>query len=181
MIFRSRMRSDSKQLVPQLARLQIRLRRFSRCFSPGEAHRASSGLSGETKTARIKRTYGVRTISTEHLALRATDCATLPSKNRRSPLLPCDPTTMRSACHSPAISRIAVLVSASTTRVLLTNPASRRFGLLGAPLLLPGRTLLSIFHPAPVRSPRPFAAASKMCLARPLATQALQPLAVGFG
>src|SRR5271157_3191888 len=45
---------------------------------------------------------GVRTISTEHLAWRATNSATLPSKKRWMPLRPCEPRTIRSAPHSAA-------------------------------------------------------------------------------
>src|ERR1035437_10600937 len=44
----------------------------------------------------------VRTISTEHLAWRATNSATLPSKKRWMPPRPCEPTTIRSARHAAA-------------------------------------------------------------------------------
>jgi hypothetical protein len=52
---------------------------------------------------------GVRTISTEQVAWRATNSATLPSKKRSMPLRPCEPTTIRSALHSAAESMIPSL------------------------------------------------------------------------
>src|SRR5208337_688744 len=68
----------------------------------------------------------VRTISTEHLAWRATNSATLPSKKRWMPLCPCEPTTIRSAHHSAAESMIVSLMSPTSTVVSTLNPALRR-------------------------------------------------------
>ena len=68
---------------------------------------------------------GVRTISTEHLAWRATNSATLPSKKRWMALRPCEPTTIRSAPHSAAKSMILSLMSPTSTAASALNPALR--------------------------------------------------------
>src|SRR5271165_1589496 len=68
---------------------------------------------------------GVRTISTEHFAWRATNSATLPSKKRCMPLCPCEPTTIRSALHSAAESMMLSLMSPTSMAVLALNPAAR--------------------------------------------------------
>src|SRR5208283_6058983 len=67
----------------------------------------------------------VRTISTEHLAWRATNSATLPSKKRWMPLCPCEPTTIRSARHPAAESMMLSLMSPTSTAVSTLNPALR--------------------------------------------------------
>jgi len=65
-----------------------------------------------------------RTICTEHRAWRATASETLPSKNRSSPFLPWEPTTIRSGEHWSAYSRIDVLASPSRTIVFVVKPAA---------------------------------------------------------
>src|ERR1019366_1120899 len=68
---------------------------------------------------------GMRTISTEHPAWRATASETLPSRKCSKPLRPCDPTTIKSARHFEAASMILDFGSPRSTPVVTFRPLER--------------------------------------------------------
>src|SRR6185369_9954972 len=69
---------------------------------------------------------GSRTTTTEQCAFIATASETLPNRKRLKPRRPCDPTTMRSAFHFFASSKMTSFGLPESTVTVASNPAEVR-------------------------------------------------------
>ena len=85
-----------------------------------------------------------RTISTEQGAVRRTACATLPSRKRPMALCPCEPTIMRSACHSLAYSEMARRGKPMTTSASALCPEEKSFSTPALTIRFPSRLASSM-------------------------------------